>query len=317
MKNLFIIGNGFDIAHGFKTQYSCFKEWIENLLDDPSPTDTLPLGYFIKDRDDETNYKTGLCFLKELFDNNIALDYRWNTFEDSLSKLPIASKFESIVSEVLEPGEAFENPSRYDDVCVNNATLILDAMTKIPDYFSDWIKSVDIGTPCGKVKISDHFSSDALFINFNYTETLESIYGISRHQICYIHGSRQNIMDRLIIGHSDETHEIDNDFDCPSVKSILEDAIRLLRKDPKSNISINSSFLRNVNENITDIYTFGFAFGKQDLPYIADVIQRTGGKAKWHLSDFDDENTRKEIARLLKSYNQFGEISPFDHRLIL
>lgn len=44
MKNLFIIGNGFDIAHGFKTQYSCFKEWIENLLDDPSPTDTLPLG---------------------------------------------------------------------------------------------------------------------------------------------------------------------------------------------------------------------------------------------------------------------------------
>lgn len=39
--------------------------------------------------------------------------------------------------------------------------------------------------------IAHNFSSDALFINFNYTETLESIYGISRHQICYIHGRIQ------------------------------------------------------------------------------------------------------------------------------
>lgn len=61
MKNLFIIGNGFDIAHGFKTQYSCFKEWIENLLDDPSPTDTLPLGCFITDRDDEINTNDGIA----------------------------------------------------------------------------------------------------------------------------------------------------------------------------------------------------------------------------------------------------------------
>ena len=30
MKNLYVIGNGFDIAHGLPSRYIDFKEWLQN-----------------------------------------------------------------------------------------------------------------------------------------------------------------------------------------------------------------------------------------------------------------------------------------------
>ena len=41
----------------------------------------------------------------------------------------------------------------------------------------------------------------ARFINFNYTTFLESLYGIERKRINYIHGHRTDPLGSLVIGH--------------------------------------------------------------------------------------------------------------------
>ena len=243
MPNLFIIGNGFDIAHGFKTKYSDFKAWIESKLPNDDFYDALPQDFFISESNAQEDYITGLKFLKYLFDNNLDLDDKWYSFEDSLSSLPIYDKYEDLISWVLEPNEAFDNPARYDDVCNNIAQCICENVEKIPDYFKDWINSVDVFNPGYKLLISDYFSDDSLYINFNYTETLEDVYGVPETQICHIHGSRSNWRDDLIVGHSDNYILPDRDYDCPGVQSILDEAIERLRKDAGALIDKYMTFL--------------------------------------------------------------------------
>ena len=36
MSNLFVFGNGFDIAHGFDTSYDDFKKWFSGKYDESS-----------------------------------------------------------------------------------------------------------------------------------------------------------------------------------------------------------------------------------------------------------------------------------------
>ena len=48
----------------------------------------------------------------------------------------------------------------------------------------------------------------ARYINFNYTEFLETLYGINKKNILYIHGNRRNKKEKLIIGHGHTSEEM-------------------------------------------------------------------------------------------------------------
>ena len=42
---------------------------------------------------------------------------------------------------------------------------------------------------------------DARYINFNYTDFLETLYDIPQQRICYIHGDRRDKKHQLVLGH--------------------------------------------------------------------------------------------------------------------
>ena len=46
------------------------------------------------------------------------------------------------------------------------------------------------------------------YINFNYTEFLETIYGVPRKNVFYIHGDRRNKKVQLVLGHGHDTEEV-------------------------------------------------------------------------------------------------------------
>ncbi len=52
----------------------------------------------------------------------------------------------------------------------------------------------------------ESINKDARYINFNYTEFLELIYGINKENILYIHGDRRNKNEQLVLGHG---HNVD------------------------------------------------------------------------------------------------------------
>ena len=163
MRNLIILGNGFDLAHGLQTKYSDFRDYIWN-----------------------NNREFYEQLTKYIFEDDL-----WNDFENALGSFDDG--------EIKEMSEAAY--LNYDDNYYNYDRAISDELefsTKISEYLLEWVKSIDIKTkPAVSRKI---INNDNIFINFNYTDTLEKVYDIVNNNILYIHG-RALGNERLVIGH--------------------------------------------------------------------------------------------------------------------
>lgn len=57
--------------------------------------------------------------------------------------------------------------------------------------------------------IDDH----ARFLSFNYTNFLETQYGISKDHIKYIHGHKPSAIGSLVVGHVEDDEEIFKDWE--------------------------------------------------------------------------------------------------------
>ena len=63
-----------------------------------------------------------------------------------------------------------------------------------------WIRTIKIRDTLPKVSQINKDNRD-LYINFNYTATLEKVYGISDSSVIHIHGSLRDYTDDPVLGH--------------------------------------------------------------------------------------------------------------------
>lgn len=171
---LYIIGNGFDLYHCASSSYSHFKEYVKR-----------------------NNY--GLFIELESFFMPHDL---WSNFEANLALLN--RNIPLYAAEFMMP----DSKKDFDDLKIADIIMPSDfaggmldeLLTSIRLIFHQWILTVRLHrsklTP--KLWINDY----ARFINFNYTNFLESIYGIERDRINYIHGYYLDKMGSLIVGHN-------------------------------------------------------------------------------------------------------------------
>lgn len=66
-------------------------------------------------------------------------------------------------------------------------------------HFHKWIKTLQYAKGYKRKLIP--LDRDAIFLNFNYTEFLESVYQVPHRNICYIHGSKRDKYGSLLLGH--------------------------------------------------------------------------------------------------------------------
>lgn len=180
--SLFVIGNGFDLMHGVPSSYYNFRDSIGK--------------------------NNTIRFTLETF---IHVDDVWGDFESSLAYLDRESMlgtadmwFENF--EVL--GEDDYDFSAADYFAAQEAatTPIYILMQELPKRFRKWIESLKYS---GKTKPLDGIiNKNTRYINFNYTEFLESIYGVDKENILYIHGDRRNKKCQLVLGHGHSTDKI-------------------------------------------------------------------------------------------------------------
>jgi len=128
------------------------------------------------------------------------------------------------------------------------------------------------------------------FFTFNYTQTLERIYGISESNICHIHGmskdaKKSNDVDSegLIFGHGCESFDTD-------VTNIVNTALNIAKKPVNQCIDNNQSFFEKL-EGVTNIYSYGFSFGEVDMPYIEKICLSIGDTTNvtWLFNDYEIE----------------------------
>lgn len=270
MKNLYVIGNGFDRFHGLPTSYGDFF-------------------IFVSQNNSE--------LLKRL-ESNFNLRYdekgRWSDFETDLGTFDYEMYYEDnyhldLNDDGFRPSFAF---CLEDDISESTNKLVED----IQNTFHEWLNEIDIQ---GAERKQFDFQSDDLFLSFNYTTVLEDIYEIDATQLLQIHGSLNK--SELILGHNvllESELEIDENGD--SNRTILTDSINASKlplaafyKPVDEIISSNSSFFCDLSD-IDKIIVLGHSLNIIDLPYFKEIY-RNAMSASWFVSYREDEEKQKHI----------------------
>ncbi|MEK4715818.1 bacteriophage abortive infection AbiH family protein [Sporosarcina sp. FSL K6-5500] len=311
MNKLFIIGNGFDVAHGLKTSYDDFRKHL--ILDTQIEMDSLiiPESKPTPDGDityDEIEVLSMLFYLISEAESNTE---KWSNIEASLANLNFDEVFD-YSPEVLDRDgdiDLWKTSYNNEDIASN---LVIPTST-IQRLFLEWINTIDITRTKSKIDFSDLVGEKDLFLTFNYTETLEEIYNVSSNQICYIHG-KQN--EEIYFGHGDgDTDDVTDYFmeNYIGSENSLAEIHEKLRK--KTEIALNNNmyfFERLSNDNVREIYSYGFSFSEVDMVYLEEISKRVNTqKVIWYFNDFDEQNHDDYIETLIK-YGFKGDFSTFN-----
>ena len=269
MKTLYIIGNGFDSANNMPTSYGHFCKWLRDSKDENARRLHWALSHFAE------------------YSN---VGDIWSSVEEGLGKVDIKAYLEDIKSEHIGPGETFVD--NYGKVhAAANAWHDIDTeavLENISDYFADWIHSIQVAKEVDP-ELAQWLDPNGLFLSFNYTATIEDLYGIKPQNILHIHGFAKDKQARLIFGHGtqydlNELEKIGDEvlgFDADGIAKSYGQALNKLYKDTESILGEQQNWFENLsNAGVDKIYCYGHSLGAVDDAYFQEIVKRLP-KAQW------------------------------------
>lgn len=289
IKTLYIIGNGFDIAHGIKSKYYDFKMWLK---------ENEPL--LLQDIEDVWANCGELWSDFEMSLGEVDFMRVWEKFRDyHIQKFTIADNEFRRLNTSFPPSSEFHTLAEKLRPLTRNIRLAFD----------NWVLSLNQSVVSMHPIIS--FDKNAFFVTFNYTETLEIVYKIPRKSILYIHG-RANSEDELLFGHNKSSIQIEYEIEqkhLGSGNTAVNDFslwIGSLNKNVDYNLyKVSPSF--DILTDIEQINIYGYSFNMIDSVYMEDLFERTyNNHPHWNISYYSDEDFAK-ISNFVQSHGMSGE----------
>lgn len=305
MASLFIVGNGFDLSHGLETSYEHFHCYLKETYPDAQPTDCVP-EYLTDNHGNEvpTSEDEVVGFIEQLLCD--ADGDKWSDLETAIGEIDFDN--------YLPDHEHDEDDDyEWDEMYFNEncAMALVNPILEIPSYFNDWISTIDVEEANPKKSFLQLIDKRVdLFLSFNYTPTLEMVYGIE--DVCHIHGVQG---ERLLFGHG-ETYDYFSD-DNYGVKPGTEDSFQQmhdqLKKDTYFALKQNLGFFKNLSSTVDRIYSYGFSFSKVDEIYIKEVCKRidTNGVI-WYLNSYDNNETQLNYQSAIRKCGFKGDFDSYN-----
>lgn len=286
MATLHIIGNGFDLAHDIDSKYSDFKKYAWRHASHKS----YYLGV-LESCYPEKDIKSGELML-------------WSDLEHALGNLDFQQAFVIGTEDIkLDDGHGLLYQAQMEDA---TEYMLLSMFGVFHELFEAWVHSINLSSaPLANIL---HFDSNGLFLSFNYTETLESIYNIPGCNIRYLHG-RRNTNDKLIVGHC---NNIDGDSYLPKDPAICEyqayrsiaDVVNDERKNVTDIILKNDDFWQQLS-NIDKVVIYGHSLSDVDRPYFKQIASNINPASEWYFSIYyqNAQERTEEIRKVLNMIN--------------
>ena len=183
------------------------------------------------------------------------------------------------------------------------------------DYFRLWIKNVqqqiDVGAYVPKESLIELFSQpDTKFFSFNYTKTLQILYGVKK--VIHVHN---RVGQKLIFGHGEDNIMYDQFNNDPMglyfTSSFLDDMIMSFKKDTGSQLKKYHEFFNKLDHGIDKVYSYGFSYGKVDCIYIKKIIEKISFNATWYFTSHEAMNTNALRIKKIK-LRRYGFKGNFD-----
>lgn len=308
---LYVIGNGFDIHHKIKCKYSDFRKWLR------------------KNRPDVYGILTRLY-------GRLSGDW-WRSFEEKLTEFNPDSypkkiakmSFGRLQNYMVEnyggKGRNFiddfqitmQGHGGIDNRYQRAAQVAGFEMQKLKealcDAFGEWVKEIKIPKRAKKEKID----KNAMYFTFNYTRTLEDLYGIEEDQIIHLHGSVDT--NEFIIGHNMTVEQMqerdldaygafrnpDKDRGEGDARNAMFEVIESELKKPVDEVIDRYRYDFNALAGMKEIEVLGLSYSPIDLPYLRHILEITGKDIKvilgWHTDS--DKKSAEAFAHAMKLTN--------------
>ncbi len=255
-KKLYIIGNGFDLHHKILSEYKHFKCYLKtednrlaNLVDDYIPVDL----------DEET---------------------AWSNLESALAKIDIDHVVDSNSIFLQSYSAEYWRESDNHDFQYNISEIVNSLSTTLKNQFTNWVRQIEIPDATSALNQLSTLDIDALYLTFNYTSTLTSVYSVPATNILHIHGEATSDTD-IVLGHAwnpierqslnDHSDIEDQDTRVTEAYDILDQYFSKTFKPSMKIIKKNDIFFSRLR-NIKEICVLGHSLDEVDRNYFKAVV---------------------------------------------
>lgn len=304
-RTLYVFGNGFDIAHGIKTPYSAFREFLEK--EHEEFLTTFEAMYSIQPLDDTEPWYTEEA--QKRWKESVIKDL-WQTFENEIGNPNVEGMYDHAFSLVDSMSEYGVRDTL--DVYWREQYSFVDDLQK---YVLEWLQTIDCSAATCK-KDAMYGANTDFFMTFNYTDTIERVYHIQN--VFHPHGGIPSCSKvNPIMGHGNK-YLIDSyrrkaiQAQSESVEwyesicNAIADFCNSMYKDVEGIIERNQVFFKRI-EDVDRIMVLGVSFGDVDIPYLERIKSAVKPETKWYIYYYGDESKRrlKEVFGILGISSRF------------
>ena len=310
MSTLYLIGNGFDAAHHIQTSYSAFRSFLEKEHEDFLTR--FEAMYSIEPLDDTEPWYT--LEAQQKWTESVIKDL-WMEFEDGIGHPDVEGMHDwalSLVDGMPEDGikDTLDLYWKEQYAFSNN----------LQRYVLEWLNTIDISDAKCRKDALINAQSD-LFISFNYTDTLERIYGISN--VLHIHGGLPNCSSiPPIMGHGNrslielykrkakDAQEAFIEWE-ESIDNAIANFCTSIYKDTDAIIARNEAFFSDIS-GVDQVVCLGLSFGDVDIPYLQRILQEIKPTTRWTVY----YHGNKSHQRLKTVFNTLGINRKYETRFL-
>lgn len=281
-KTLYIIGNGFDLAHGIKSSYDDYKLFYSKYkVNSCLSSNTIRP----KEREYAENIEKGLD--PKLFFRDLSGD--WSNIEETLGVYDAEQ-----ISEYIEQDDEDVDFTEKDYKKASRLKYFFENTVKsLRVLFKKWVDNIDTRV---KAKHEQYkFNKDDLFLSFNYTEVLETLYGIPIDNICYIHG-RRGVDEEYIFGHNNEQPTItipkeQNYIGYVDIKKGVIDTMNEFVKPYEKCLKTLNHYIKSAK--IEKVIVHGHSLGSVDMVYLEKIVEIIGPHIPWQIDYYNEDEIDK------------------------
>lgn len=306
MASLFIIGNGFDVAHKLKTNYTDFYKYLTKLYPNAEGDEFIIPEYCMSPDGGEDYDDNQIVNLIKCLINLVEEGTEWRKLEETVGRLDLSLCLDDVEEVYDKEGDIddWKTAYNYEDV----SSHLVYPIQSITRFFEEWVNQIKISK--WKKKIPDFNklidNKNDYFLTFNYTDTLEIIY--KAQNVCHIHG---RLGEELYFGHGVDFDYYEEGHVPIGSEDYFQSIHNHLKKDTLKALNIHQEFFDNIHD-IVKIYSYGFSFSDVDLIYIREICNKCNTKnIIWYLNDYNDISERHGYMNKINSCGFMGSFDIF------
>lgn len=289
---LYVIGNGFDLWHGIPSSFRAFKRYVHAADRDVhrEVEDYLPAGE------------------------------DWSELEQALAQLDADQLVENLGHFMGSYGADDWSDSGHHDFQYEVENVVERLSTGLRTRFAEWVRGLPIPTRETAPRLLFKLDRQALFLTFNYTDTLSAMYGVHPQHILFIHGCAAQPDDELVLGHawnplsrrSLNDHPGIEDVDTRLVEahSIIDDYFSATFKHSAELIARHGSFFKALSD-VEEVVVLGHSLLAVDAAYFHALREQPAvANANWTIAVRDQDEWLRKVPLLAALGIRPGQAAP-------